>query len=153
MAETPRRGDVPGIQIHLRRGFGESRSTLWSWLTEADRLRSWLADRAEVDLGEAGGFRLESLREDAGPVVETAKTLALEPESRWELEFRRDDPLWEGTTLLEWGLHDARDGCELEVFQEGFQRLALSSCLTIWEDYRRRWRACLDRLDLRLRGG
>ena len=147
MAEQPRRGDVPGIQIHLVRRFRATRSEIWRWLTDADHLRRWLADEVRVDLGEGGGLRLETLGEDTGPVLEIGSTIALDHERRWCLEFRRDDPQWEGATILDLIVRDAESGCELEVFHEGFQRLAPSSCLTIWEDYRRRWRTALDRLE------
>ena len=147
MAEQPPRGDVPGIQIHMVRRFRAARPDLWRWLTDGDHLRRWLADEVRVDLGDGGGFRLETLREDAAPVLETGSTIALDHERRWCLEFRREDPLWEGVTILDLTVRDTEGGCELEVFQEGFQRLALSSCLTIWEEYRSRWRAALDRLE------
>ena len=37
-------------------------------------------------------------------------------------------------------------GCELDILQEGFEHLSLSTCLTVWEEYRRRWREAAARL-------
>ena len=34
----------------------------------------------------------------------------------------------------------------LSVLQRGFERLSLTHCLSVWELYRRRWRAALERL-------
>ena len=146
MAEQPRRGDVPGIQIHVVRSFAASRDSVWPQLASSEGLERWLADRAQVDLGADGGLLLERLRADAAPMVERGRTRLLDPGRSWHLDLGRDDPLWEGTTDLELNLRDTPGGCRLEVFQEGYQRLALSSCLTIWEEDRRRWWASLGRL-------
>ncbi|MES1243123.1 MAG: hypothetical protein ABUT39_16040, partial [Acidobacteriota bacterium] len=49
-------------------------------------------------------------------------------------------------TRLTLRVHAAGSGSEVDILQDGFQRLPLSNCLTIWEAYRRRWRDALARL-------
>ena len=44
------------------------------------------------------------------------------------------------------GTFATADGTEISVLQKGFAHLPLSDCLTIWETYRRRWRAALTTL-------
>jgi uncharacterized protein YndB with AHSA1/START domain len=145
MALPIREGDIPGIQLRARRRLAIDRAESWRWLTERDRLERWLADRVEVDTGPRGGLRLE--RDSAsGPLIETARSERFDPTRAWVLSFRRDDPRWQAATRLEITLLDADRGCDLDVLQSGFHLLAMSSSLTIWEEYRRRWRDALERL-------
>ena len=147
-----REGDIPGIQLRVRRSLPIDRSEAWRWLVEPSRVESWLADRAEIDPGPRGGLRLERLgspgeaRPASPGVVETGRTERYDAGRSWVLAFRKEDPHWEASTRLELTLIEADGGCELDVFQTGFQHLALSACLTIWEEYRRRWRDALARL-------
>jgi uncharacterized protein YndB with AHSA1/START domain len=142
-----REGDIPGIQLRARRRLRVDRAAAWRWLTEPSRAERWLADRVEIDLGPRGGFRWVRETSPAGPaLVETGTTERIEPGRVWVLAFHRDDPRWEAKTRLELALLDAEPGCELDVFHAGFQHLAMSACLTIWEEYRRRWRDALARL-------
>ena len=83
---------------------------------------------------------------DAGLVVETARTERIDSRQSWTLSFRRDDPRWEAATRLQLTLLDADRACDLDVLQGGFHLLAMSSSLTIWEEYRRRCRDALTRL-------
>ncbi|HEX2463861.1 MAG TPA: SRPBCC domain-containing protein [Thermoanaerobaculia bacterium] len=145
MALPIREGDIPGIQLRARRRLGVDRAEAWRWLTERDRLQRWLADRVEVDTGPRGGLRLER-DTTAGPVVEIARTERFDPQRAWILSFRREDPHWEAPTRLEIALLEADRACELDVLQNGFHLLAMSWSLTIWEEYRRRWRDALERL-------
>jgi hypothetical protein len=66
----------------------------------------------------------------------------------WALSWERLEAGWPGKTRLTLRLHPTPSGCELDVLQQGFQRLPLSLCLTAWESYRRRWRDSLARLAL-----
>jgi hypothetical protein len=145
MAIPIREGDIPGIQLRTHRRLAIDRAEAWGWLTERERLERWLADRVEVDTGPRGGLRLE--RDTAeGVVVETARTERIDLERAWILSFRRDDRRWEAATRLQLTLLDAERGCDLDILQSGFHLLAMSSSLTIWEEYRRRWRDALERL-------
>jgi uncharacterized protein YndB with AHSA1/START domain len=145
MALPIREGDIPGIQLRARRRLGVDCAEAWRWLTERDRLERWLADRVEVDAGPRGGLRLE--RDSAsGPVVETARTERIDRQRAWTLSFRREDRRWEAATRLQLTLLDADRACDLDVLQAGFHLLAMSSSLTIWEEYRRRWRDALEHL-------
>jgi hypothetical protein len=145
MALPIREGDIPGIQLRARRRLAIDRAEAWRWLTERERLQRWLADRVEVDTGPHGGLKLER-DAPAGPVIETATTERIEPQRSWILSFRRDDRRWEAATRLELTLLAADGACDLDVLQAGFHLLAMSSCLTIWEEYRHRWRDALERL-------
>ena len=142
-----REGDIPGIQLRQRQPLPIGRDEAWRWLTEPRLVESWLADRARIDVGPRGGIVLER---DAAPpadiVVETGRTERFEAGRSWVLAFRRNDPRWEAPTRLELTLLDAATGCELDVFQGGFHLLAMSASLTIWEEYRGRWRRALARL-------
>lgn len=146
MALPIREGDIPGIQLRVRRRLTVDRAEAWRWLTESGLAERWLADRAAIDPGPRGGWKLEH-SVDGRAVVETAKTDRLDPARSWVLQFRQEDKRWEASTRLEIALLDAGDnGCEVDVLQVGFHQLAMSSSLTIWEEYRRRWREALERL-------
>jgi hypothetical protein len=142
-----REGDIPGIQLRLRRRLPIDCAEAWRWLSEPRRLESWLAERVEVDAGPRGGIVLERAAAGAGGrVIEIGRTERYEPGRSWVLAFRKEDPKWEAPTRLELALLESDGGCEIDVFQRGFQHLAMSACLTIWEEYRRRWREALARL-------
>ena len=142
-----REGDIPGIQLRQRQYLGIGRDEAWRWLTEPSRLERWLAERARVEPGPGGGFRLErATATPGGGVVETGRTERFDPPRSWVLAFRKDDPRWEASTRLELTLLDAAGGIELDVLQVGFHHLAMSASLTIWEEYRRRWREALLKL-------
>lgn len=145
-----REGDIPGIQLRAGLRLRVDRSEAWRFLTEPRRLETWLADRAVVEAGGRGGLRLERAAPDGtGSVIEIGRTQRIEPERSWVMAFRKEDRHWEAaSTRLELSVLDAgSDGaCELTVLQAGFHLLALSACLTIWEEYRRRWRDALARL-------
>jgi hypothetical protein len=100
---------------------------------------------SESVIGDAASvLRLERLQVDGGPLMETARMEEMIDRERLVFDFRREHPDWHSTTVLELSLRASGAGCEVELFHEGFQRLALSACLTIWEDYRRRWQAALE---------
>ena len=138
MAEAIRQGDIPGVQLRRRQGLAVSPDEAWRWLSEPDRLARWLAAQAELAEGElllAGeGFR------------ERGRTLEIVPPKLWVLAFERLDSGWGSATRLTLRVHALPSGSEVDVLQDGFQRLPLSTCLTIWETYRRRWRDALSRL-------
>jgi uncharacterized protein YndB with AHSA1/START domain len=142
-----REGDIPGIQLRTRRGLAVDCAEAWRWLTDPRRLERWLADRAEVEPGPRGGLRLErQAPSGAGAVVESGRTERIDANRCWVLAFRKEDSRWEASTRLELSLLPSSDRCELDVLQTGFHLLALSASLTIWEEYRRRWREALARL-------
>lgn len=157
MPEAIRQGDIPGVQLRRRQSLALTTAEAWRWLVEPAKLALWLAEEAEIDPGPAGGFLLTG-RSDAGELRrERGKTLEIVPASRWVLAFERLDAGWPAATRLELQLHPAMvggsgggggvgEGCELDVLQQGFQRLPLSVCLTVWEGYRLRWRIALARL-------
>jgi uncharacterized protein YndB with AHSA1/START domain len=150
MPEAIRQGDIPGVQLRRRQSLAWTPEEAWRWLVEPAKLVLWLAEEAEVDSGPAGGFLLTG-RSDGGELRrERGRTLEIVPASRWVLAFERLDAGWPAATRLELCLHPAEvggsGGCELDVLQQGFQRLPLSVCLTVWEGYRLRWRTALARL-------
>jgi hypothetical protein len=102
-----------------------------------------LANEAEVDLKSGGFLRLRRRDPEGETIVEDGRTVAIEPPTRWVLDWLQEGAGWEARTRLELGISSAPGGCELMVFQEGFQRLSLSTSLTVWEAYRERWTGAL----------
>jgi uncharacterized protein YndB with AHSA1/START domain len=138
MAEAIRQGDIPGVQLRRRQDLAISPDEAWRWLTEPDRLALWLAERAEMEREE---LRL------AGPGWrERGRILEAVPPKLWVLAFERLDAGWPAATRLTIRVHLSPGGSEVDVLQDGFQRLPLSVCLTVWETYRHRWRDALARL-------
>ena len=138
MAEAIRQGDIPGVQLRRRQALAVSVEEAWRWLSEPDRLALWLAAEAEMAEGELAltgeGYR------------ERGRTIEIVPPKLWVLAFERLDSGWNATTRLTLRVHALPAGSEVDVLQDGFQRLPLSACLTIWETYRRRWRDALAKL-------
>ncbi|HEX9944215.1 MAG TPA: SRPBCC domain-containing protein [Thermoanaerobaculia bacterium] len=148
--EAIREGDIPGVQLRRRQGLAVSREEAWRWLVEPGKLALWLADEAELESGPEGTLLLrgDTPRVDppAPPWRERGRTLDIVPPEVWVLSFERLDAGWPAPTRLTLRLRPAPDGCEIDVLQQGFQRLPLSVGLTVWESYRNRWRTALARL-------
>ena len=136
MVEAIRQGDIPGVQLRYRRRLPLPVDEAWRWL----------ADRAEVRPEGETALVLERAREEAAPLRESGETLEIAAPRRWSLAFRQLDSGWKSSTRLTLELHDDPEGCELDILQEGFEHLSLSTCLTVWEEYRRRWRQATARL-------
>ncbi|HWN43731.1 MAG TPA: SRPBCC domain-containing protein [Thermoanaerobaculia bacterium] len=138
MAEAIRQGDIPGVQLRRRQSLAVSAEEAWRWLSEPDRLALWLAEQAELTEGEltltGEGYR------------ERGRTIEIVPPKLWVLAFERLDSGWTSATRLALRVHPLPASSEVDVLQDGFQRLPLSACLTIWETYRRRWRDALSKL-------
>ncbi|MDX1500954.1 MAG: SRPBCC domain-containing protein [Thermoanaerobaculia bacterium] len=141
--EAIRQGDIPGVQLRLRRALPLEVEEAWRWLTDPERMERWLG---AVAGGGAGELTLTSESASGDPVRERLTTRQRHPPRQWSVALLRLDAGWQAATLLVFELTPAASGCELDVLQTGFQQLALSTCLTEWERYRRRWRRALDRL-------
>lgn len=148
MVEAIREGDIPGVQLRRRQGLALSPEEAWRWLVEPEKLALWLAEEAEVEGGPTLLLRGTAPRVDppVAPWRERGRTLEIDPPRVWVLAFERLDAGWPATTRLTLRLHPAPGGCEVDVLQQGFQRLPLSIGLTVWESYRTRWRSALARL-------
>ncbi len=144
MPHAIRQGDIPGVQLRCDAQLGASRQEVWRWLTEIDRLRLWLA--SEVEPVGDDELRLTGEAADGSVRIERARTVAQEESRLLVLSFERLEDGWVSATKLSFKL-SGETPCGLSVLQQGFERLALSRCLTVWEFYRRRWRAALERLD------
>jgi uncharacterized protein YndB with AHSA1/START domain len=145
MSEPIRGGDIPGVQLRRRQPLRLSVEEAWRWLTEPPRLALWLAEEAVAAPVADGYLELRSATE--GSRRERGETLEISPPRRWVLAFRRLDAGWTAATRLALEVAPRPSGCELDVLQSGFQDLRLSVCLTVWEEYRRRWRGALARLE------
>lgn len=143
MSEAIRQGDIPGVQLRRRQDLSLPPAEAWRWLVEPEKLTLWLAREAEVDPGPSGGLRLLG---GEPPWQERGRTIELAPPGLWVLSFERLDAGWPSATRLTLRLHPAPGGSQMDVMQDGFQRLPLSICLTVWETYRLRWREALARL-------
>ena len=148
--EGIREGDIPGVQLRRRQGLALLPEEAWSWLMEPQKLALWLAEEAEVEAGPEATLLLRGTepRVDppAAPWRERGRTLEIDPPRVWVLAFERLDAGWPAATRLTLRLHPSPGGCEVDVLQQGFQRLPLSIGLTVWESYRTRWRTALQRL-------
>lgn len=151
MVEAIRQGDIPGVQLRCRQELVAAPPVAWRWLTEPELLAAW-AGRARFEGGPEGVLELDS-EDEAGAVRERGRSLELIPPRLWSLAFERLDDGWEAATRLTFELTRRGEGSELSVLQQGFEHLPLSRCLTIWEAYRRRWRAALADLAAQLEQG
>lgn len=127
------------MQLRFRQPLAVATEDAWRWLVEPERLGRWLAEDAEAR-PEADGFLELRLRREEREITERGSTLAIEPPRRWVLAFERLGANWRAATRLSLTLSPRPGGCELDFFHEGFEHLALSTCLTEWERYRKRWR-------------
>lgn len=145
MAEAIRQGDIPGVQLRRRQALAVPPEEAWRWLTEPGLLSLWLAERASVE-----GLKGEEIRLSGPAGEERARVLESVPPRLRILAFEKPGAGWSAATRLTLRVHPAGrpgpGGCEVDVLQDGFQRLPLSICLTVWEAYRRRWREALERL-------
>jgi len=152
MTEAIRQGDIPGVQLRRRRALAAGPAAAWPWLVEPALLARWLAEEARSEA--PGELLLAGTGERGEPWRERARTLTLVAPRLWVASFERLDSGWPAATRLQVQIHPAGDRVgevEVDVLQEGFQRLPLSICLTAWESYRRRWRDALERLAAAIR--
>ena len=143
MTEAIRRGDVPGVQIRLRRLFPAAVDALWGWLTDPRRMSAWLGT---VTAKSAEALVIECDGGEDGRLRERWEIVGRERPAAWSLRLRNLERDWPVATPLDFHLHPREEGGELSLFQQGFAHLPLSTCLTEWELYRRRWRAAYGRL-------
>lgn len=152
MPEAIREGDIPGVQLRCRQPLPISPAEAWTWLVEGAKLGLWLAAEATVEPGPQGSLQLfesESGAESGAGRRERGKTLIWAPPRQWVLAFEHLDAGWTAPTRLTLAVHPHSSDVsvsEVDVLQNGFQRLPLSLGLTVWEAYRRRWRTALARL-------
>jgi len=142
-SEAIRQGDIPGVQLRRRQDLALPPAEAWRWLVEPEKLVLWLAREAELDPGPSGEIRLAG---GEPPWRERGRTVELAPPALWVLSFERLGAGWAATTRLTLRLHPLPGGSQIDVMQDGFQRLPLSIGLTVWEAYRVRWREALVRL-------
>jgi len=141
--EAIRQGDIPGVQLRQRVQLARPTDELWLWLVDDARLERWAAARVER-LG-AGERRLLLADSDGGG-CEHWRTVLEATGQRRVVRLERPHEAWRVATPLTFEIRPAADGAGLSVLQEGFHQLTLSSCLSVWEQYRRRWRVALARL-------
>lgn len=147
MVEQIRQGDIPGVQLRCRQDLAVSPAEAWEWIATTDRLSRWICDEAvSEDSAPQQSWRLHNTDSADAPPVESLLVLERAAPHRLILALKRLDPDWPVATRLTIDLAANTAGCEISVFQEGFEHLPLSDCLTLWEAYRRRWRHCLTRL-------
>lgn len=150
MPEMIRQGDIPGVQLRRRQDLPLAPEEAWRWLVEPEKLARWLAREARVVEGPGGSLELTGTGEpgeaDPGAWRESGRTVELAPPKLWVMAFERLGAGWPAATRLTLRLHRAPGGCQVDILQDGFQRLPLSAGLTIWESYRLRWKDALARL-------
>lgn len=150
-AEAIRRGDIPGVQLRCRGCVPAGSGETWRRLTEPAGLRLWLASEVEAGASAAADLELAFATGSDAPGKVELRTLEISPGTRWVVAWEEREAGWPVATRLTFALGGDTAGCRpaetpVSVFQQGFEHLPLSDCLTIWERYRRFWRAALDRL-------
>ncbi len=146
--EGIRQGDIPGVQLRRRVNVPQSSpERVWAFWVEARKQSRWLCDRARIEDGPPTVFWLESDDPLGGTVREVAEVIERAEPQRLVLELRQLDAGWKAATIVTVELAPSEDGCEVMVFQEGFQQLPLSAGLTVWEHARTRWTRALERLE------
>jgi uncharacterized protein YndB with AHSA1/START domain len=150
MSEMIRQGDIPGVQLRRRQDLALTPEEAWRWLVEPEKLARWLAREAQVVEGPGGSLELTGTGDpgegDPGAWRERGRTVELAAPKLWVMAFERLGAGWPAATRLTLRLHRAPRGCQVDVLQDGFQRLPLSAGLTVWESYRLRWKDALARL-------
>jgi uncharacterized protein YndB with AHSA1/START domain len=143
--ELIRQGDIPGVQLRRRQDLPLSPEEAWRWLVEPDKLVRWLAQEAQVEEGPGGALHLTGDPVEPGMEGrrERGRTVEIAPPKLWVMSFERLDAGWPAATRLTLRLHRAPGGSQIDVLQDGFQRLSLSTGLTVWEAYRLRWKNAL----------
>lgn len=149
MPELIRQGDIPGVQLRRRQDLALTPEEAWPWLVEPAKLALWLAREAAVVEAPGGHLELTGTGELDEPEPlgqERGRTIEFVPPKLWVMSFEKVGAGWPAATRLTVRLHRAPGGSEIDVLQDGFQRLPLSAGLTIWEAYRLRWKNALARL-------
>lgn len=120
------RTDRASLLIHV------DRTAVFTALTHRDALTTWLPPKGmygrfeRFDMRQGGSYRLILTYED--PSATPGKTSAdsdvsevrisqLVPDERivQEVDFESDDPAFQGTMQMEWNLHSAEEGTDVEV--------------------------------------
>jgi len=148
--EGIRQGDIPGVQLRCRQVLALPREQAWVWLTEPGHLGRWLAEEVQGETGVGGTLRLTGRDEKGHDRREEIRIVTWEPPRLQVAAFERLDAGWTSATRLTVEVFPRPEGCEISVLQDGFQNLSLSTGLTVWEEYRRRWRTALARLGTRV---
>lgn len=144
MTEAIRQGDIPGVQLRCRARLAAPPEAVWRLLTEPRGLETWLCEKVETPAEEGDAFRWVGCFGLEAGTVEEGTVVAIESRRKWLARVRQPD--WPAATRLRIDLEPADGGSEVSVLQNGFEHLPLSISLTVWELYRRRWRAALERL-------
>lgn len=143
MVEEIRQGDIPGVQLRYRHPVEATEQEAWSWLTEPDRMSRWLASDVVPSTESRGALLLVSTDEGGRTRRESLTHVGQEPPHRWVVDLQSLSESWPVATRVTFELTCDNERTEISVLQQGFAQLPLSDCLTIWEGYRRRWRAAL----------
>jgi uncharacterized protein YndB with AHSA1/START domain len=145
--EPIRQGDIPGVQLRRRVEIpGRTPEQVWPFLLEPERQCRWVCDRSHLEPGPPTVIRLESGDPSKGVLREYLEVAEQRQPKRLVLGWRELEAGWTAATKVTIEVEGSANGCEVMVFQEGFQKLPLSSGLTAWESARRRWARALARL-------
>lgn len=151
MPDAIREGDIPGVQLRWRRTLPAAVEEVWPWLVESERLARWVGRDAELSTGAAEwGLEIATVDRRGRQQRERWRSLESAPPRRRVDALQRLDAGWDAATRVTLELAPTEGGCEIMVFQQGFEQLSFSICLTEWERFRRRWRWAFERLAERL---
>lgn len=144
--EDIRQGDIPGVQLRRRLVISSRQpQEVWPFLAQPELLASWAASSLRSDPDAPDKTVLERYTGES-LIIEEVEVLSAEEPTTLVMGLRQIDGAGNPATIVTLGLTQVDAGCEVMVFQEGFQQLPLSSCMTAWELARVRWTEALERL-------
>ncbi|MEP1206755.1 MAG: SRPBCC domain-containing protein [Rhizobiaceae bacterium] len=111
--------------------FNASKQTVWSFLTDKDKLALWYHP-AEQDLADGESYTLYRLDDDGKKVPQiTGEVLEMQAPERLVTTFRIG-PFGDNATTITWRLEDVADGTRLHLTHEGIAEAAGDAALQMF---------------------
>ena len=103
--------------------FNASRETVWSFLTQKEKLAKWF-HRSDDDLQEGQAYELYRIGDDGSRIRQIwGRVLSMDEPNRMECTFMVK-PLGDAETKLTWILEEAAGGTRLSLTHEGIEEAA-----------------------------
>ncbi|MHA1563729.1 MAG: SRPBCC family protein [Alphaproteobacteria bacterium] len=125
--------------------FAASRETVWSFLTDKDKLALWF-HQADADLAPGQDYALVAKSDDGEPVKQCwGQVLEMKPPTSLVYTFTIK-PLGGATTTVTWTLEETHGGTKLTLKHEGIGEAAGAAALGLLMALDAGWDAHLARL-------